>query len=84
MDDSIPETPINLQGETPEKLADFIAQQAMDHLLPAANMIEETSFRELIDEIIDNLRVPIHDWGVYELAKSRSPSHYKIGNSPSG
>ena len=55
MDDSVPETPINLQGETPEQLADFIAQQAMDFLLPTTNLVEETSFRELIDEIIDNL-----------------------------
>ena len=42
----------------------------MDILLPIINLVEETSFRELIDEIIDNLRIPIRDWGVYELAKA--------------
>ena len=34
VDDSISENPINLQGETPEQLADFITKQAMDTLLP--------------------------------------------------
>ena len=62
MDDSVPETPTNLQGETPEQLADFITQQAMDFVLSANNLVEETSFRALIDEIIDSLRIPIRDW----------------------
>ena len=71
MDDSAPSLPINIQGETPQHIKDYITSQAMDQILQSDEILAnaDESLRNLIDDIINNLRVPIQDVDAYELAK---------------
>ena len=62
MDDSVPEFPINLQGDTAEQLANFITQQTMDQLILSDDLcVDDATLRRLIDEIIETLRVPVRE-----------------------
>ena len=79
MDDSISENPSSLQGETPEQLADFMTQQVTDTLLPILQenadvpslaVVQEITFRELSENVIDDLWPRTHDWNVHNIAKS--------------